>query len=287
MNDITRELEELRDQIRHHNHQYYVLDDPEISDGEYDALFQRLMDLEKLVGGDAEMFWRGARPGYQGVVDKDYQMTDTTKTDLQDQIDEFEHNLRRILVNEGVTLKELSQQLSDPEHHVDIQLQMISAVTGIPKRILTGSERGELASTQDTSEWKEYVQGRRDEHAEPHIVRPFVDRLIKLKILPAPAEDYRVKWVDPYSQSEKARVEVGKARAAAIREYSAYGPMALELMPPKAALHYLLGLEDEDITLIEAMQEEAMREDQMLEKIKQLITPQKQPVAQPGANGNE
>jgi len=47
MDDITKELEELRDKIRYHNHRYYVLDDPEISDGEYDRLFQRLLEIEK------------------------------------------------------------------------------------------------------------------------------------------------------------------------------------------------------------------------------------------------
>lgn len=36
----------LVDAIRHHNHRYYVLDDPQISDGEYDALFHELLALE-------------------------------------------------------------------------------------------------------------------------------------------------------------------------------------------------------------------------------------------------
>jgi DNA ligase (NAD+) len=37
---------ELRREIERHNHLYYVLDRPEISDAEYDALFRQLMDLE-------------------------------------------------------------------------------------------------------------------------------------------------------------------------------------------------------------------------------------------------
>jgi DNA ligase (NAD+) len=37
----------LREQIRHHEHRYYVLDDPEISDAEYDALMNELKALEK------------------------------------------------------------------------------------------------------------------------------------------------------------------------------------------------------------------------------------------------
>jgi DNA ligase (NAD+) len=39
-------LEELRRLIRYHDHRYYVLDDPVISDGEYDQLFRELLILE-------------------------------------------------------------------------------------------------------------------------------------------------------------------------------------------------------------------------------------------------
>jgi DNA ligase (NAD+) len=39
--------EELREQIRHHEHAYYVLDLPEISDAEFDALFLELRRLEE------------------------------------------------------------------------------------------------------------------------------------------------------------------------------------------------------------------------------------------------
>jgi DNA ligase (NAD+) len=40
------ELESLRRALRHHDHCYYVLSQPEITDGEYDALFRRLQALE-------------------------------------------------------------------------------------------------------------------------------------------------------------------------------------------------------------------------------------------------
>lgn len=41
------DIEKLRDQIRHHDHRYYVLDDPQISDAEYDALLAKLSALER------------------------------------------------------------------------------------------------------------------------------------------------------------------------------------------------------------------------------------------------
>lgn len=43
---IQKEIEKLREEIRYHEHCYYVLDDPEISDSEYDQRIRRLQDLE-------------------------------------------------------------------------------------------------------------------------------------------------------------------------------------------------------------------------------------------------
>ena len=42
-----KQIEQLRSQVRHHLHRYHVLDDPEISDGEFDVLFDRLVALEQ------------------------------------------------------------------------------------------------------------------------------------------------------------------------------------------------------------------------------------------------
>ncbi|MCL6107100.1 MAG: NAD-dependent DNA ligase LigA [Actinobacteria bacterium] len=44
--DINKRAEELRRRINHHNYLYYVMDQPEISDAEYDRLFTELKRLE-------------------------------------------------------------------------------------------------------------------------------------------------------------------------------------------------------------------------------------------------
>lgn len=46
-NSIKKKIEELREKIRYHNYQYYVLNNPIISDAEYDQLMKGLMELEK------------------------------------------------------------------------------------------------------------------------------------------------------------------------------------------------------------------------------------------------
>ena len=48
--EVAERVEDLRRQLRHHAHRYYVLDAPEIEDGEYDRLFRELQDLEAKYG---------------------------------------------------------------------------------------------------------------------------------------------------------------------------------------------------------------------------------------------
>ncbi len=43
---VRKQLQSLRREIEHHNYRYHVLDDPEISDADFDALFDRLLALE-------------------------------------------------------------------------------------------------------------------------------------------------------------------------------------------------------------------------------------------------
>jgi DNA ligase (NAD+) len=45
--DVKKRIEQLRDEIRRHDHLYYVLNQPKISDRQYDALFAKLKALEQ------------------------------------------------------------------------------------------------------------------------------------------------------------------------------------------------------------------------------------------------
>jgi DNA ligase (NAD+) len=44
--DVEKKIEKLRDEIRHHEYLYYVLDQPEIGDADFDKLMRQLKDLE-------------------------------------------------------------------------------------------------------------------------------------------------------------------------------------------------------------------------------------------------
>ena len=47
LSEVQQQIDSLRESINYHNHRYYVLDDPEIPDIEYDKLFRQLEELEQ------------------------------------------------------------------------------------------------------------------------------------------------------------------------------------------------------------------------------------------------
>lgn len=63
---IQKQAAALREQLNHHNYRYYVLDDPEIPDAEYDRLFRKLQELESthpaLITTDSPTQRVGAQP---------------------------------------------------------------------------------------------------------------------------------------------------------------------------------------------------------------------------------
>lgn len=244
-----------------------LLEDEVLGTPRLEAVYNRLIDLEKIVGGDSEMYWRGARPGFQGKVEKDFTMTPQGEKDVQDQFDEYENNLRRFLFLEGVDIKEFKQQVSDPSKNVDVQIQMISSVTGIPKRILVGSERGELSSSQDKEEWNLWVQSRREEFMEPSIVRPVVNRFMELGILPT-VEQYVILWDELFAMGPKEKAEIAQLVANAIRYYTAT-PAAEYILPKEMFLTRLLGLTREELA-------EAQKLVDALPELEPMITPGEQ-----------
>ena len=66
MNDIIKRIQELTDLIEKHNYHYYILDDPLISDSEWDRLFKELESIEvnhpKLIDKNSPTQRVGAKP---------------------------------------------------------------------------------------------------------------------------------------------------------------------------------------------------------------------------------
>lgn len=72
--ELAQEIAQLRKEIQHHNYRYYALDDPQITDADYDRLMQRLRQLEQKypesITADSPTQRVGAKPlsAFQTVV---------------------------------------------------------------------------------------------------------------------------------------------------------------------------------------------------------------------------
>lgn len=177
------------------------------------SIWNYLIDLDKLHAAGAEAAWKRMDPGIQFDLDPEAELSESEEGDLQDQIDEFQHGLRRIFRTSGLEVKPIQLQAQMFGANVETVLKLISATTGIPLRILTGSERGELASSQDRGNWADRIMERRDGFATP-VVGQFLRRLIDFGALPEPSE-WQVVWseIDELSEQEKAEVAASLAEA--------------------------------------------------------------------------
>ena len=63
---VEKQLESLREKLRYHAYQYYVLDDPDVPDAEYDRLYKQLLTLEdkhpELITSDSPSQRVGSKP---------------------------------------------------------------------------------------------------------------------------------------------------------------------------------------------------------------------------------
>jgi hypothetical protein len=191
-------------------------------------VYNLLDDILKLVGGSAEASWLLMRKGFVLNIDPDTELSTESAAAIEEEFEEYEHGLRRFMKTRGVTVSDLGSEVVDPTGPFGVIISLISAATGIPQRILLGSERGELASSQDASNWAGAIASRQLNFAEPTILRPLIDRLLSWGALPAPtAKNYTVIWDALFELNDQERALIGATWADAIQKLSTvYG------MPP-------------------------------------------------------
>ena len=99
--ELTRKLETLRDKIRYHEHRYYVLDDPEISDAEFDRLMDELIALEtehpELITPDSPTQRVGGKPSSQfASVRHSTPMLSLAKTTSEAELRDWERRVHEL-----------------------------------------------------------------------------------------------------------------------------------------------------------------------------------------------
>lgn len=104
--DQVAEVQQLRSEIQQHNYRYYVLDDPEIPDAEYDRLMARLKELEEqypqLITSDSPTQRVGEKPlGAFATVKHEVPMLSLDNVFSQDELRAFDSRVRERLQDDS------------------------------------------------------------------------------------------------------------------------------------------------------------------------------------------
>ncbi len=105
--DLEKEVAKLREKIRYHEHRYYVLDDPEISDSEFDELMRRLQEIERghpeWITPDSPTQRVGGRPAEEfAKVRHAAPMMSLDNTYSEEDLEDFDRRVRELSGREQV-----------------------------------------------------------------------------------------------------------------------------------------------------------------------------------------
>lgn len=244
-----------------------TLDKEYLGQSVLEPIWNKLIDLEKVSGGSAEIFWLNARGGMSLEAEADADLGDKTdKENLKKEIEAYQHNLTRVMRTKGLTIKPIVQKVESPKDQFDICISLIAGTTAIPKRILLGNEAGELASSQDENNWNKQVKNRQINFCEPHIINKFIDYMIELKIIKEPAlKKYTCEWPSLTNISAKDKAEIATKKASAIATY-ANSPTAETIIPPKQFVEDVLEMQYREDEIDKIIAEENAAIDRSLEE---------------------
>ena len=170
-------------------------------------IWNYLTDLEKVLGSASESYWRVAYPGLHANVDPEMDLDADDEANLSAEIDEYVHQMRRFIRTRGVDVNAIAGQVANPAQTFDVLVTSIAGTTRIPKRVLLGSEAGQLASSQDKGAMAERVEEYRELHAFPNMLHPLLRYLNEYEVMSGLIDIDRVQvlWPDAYRQSPLER----------------------------------------------------------------------------------
>jgi len=225
------------------------VDSPIYGEPRLRAVIENVLNITLILKGSPHMYMRGGFPGYAFEAEPDVVITEADQTAMKAQIEDYVSSMQRFLTLQGVTAKSLDVQIADPDPFIKVQVGAISAHTGIPGRMLSGSEMGHLASTADKMTWEDRVHDRQETELTPDFILPLIDRLQMLGILPPTTDEIVVTWNRVDSASQKERAEVSKIKAEALAKYASV-PTAPLIVPEEHFLRHFLGFTPSVITEI-------------------------------------
>lgn len=223
------------------------LDDEVYGIPRLEPIYNNICDIDKVVGSSAEMYFRDAKRRIGLQMREGYSFKNQAAAEeTARKAEEFQHGLRDFLDVMGMDIVNLPGSTASPKEQLAAQLAIVTMATGIPKRILEGSERGELSSQQDAKEWKSRITQYQRQVGDQKMLRPLIDRLIALQVLPEPAQPYEVQWENLFSLGEEEQAVIAKDVATALSDLAKARMAGMTAMSDERFLETYLHLDPED-----------------------------------------
>jgi len=173
-------------------------------------------------------------------IARDMQLSPEDEKDLTDELEEYQHQLRRYIRTRGVAITELGSSVADPTGVFRVLIALISSATNIPQRLLIGAEAGQLASAQDRANWADYIERRRTIFAEPYVLLPLLRRLIALGLLPTEAlNGVRFTWPEAFKMSPLEEAQALAAQSRAVNSLASRGRFGSPIISDEEARSFL------------------------------------------------
>ncbi len=188
-----------------------------------------LDDLLKVTASTGEAYWQLAARTMTAKIDPNMSFQPEQIKAMGEDLEALVHDLRRQFIGHGVDVEWKSGEVPNPLEALEVYKSLIAAASGYPTRILFGSERGELASTQDERNYFGTINERQEQHAEPNMLRALIDRLILYKVLPFP-KGYTVVWPTLYEHTDEEIAAANKSRAETAKALTPLGGDPLDLV---------------------------------------------------------
>lgn len=171
------------------------LDNELFSQPTLEAVWNYLIDLDKLAGGGSEAVWKEAVQRVLFDLEKDIgpdQIDKPSLDKMRSDLEDMMHNLKQYITTRGVTPKAISSNPIKFGENVKTIISLIAATLDLPQRRIMGSESAYASADADKNTEEEGIQARQKEFGTP-LVRQFVDRMIEYGALPKPSK-YEVVW---------------------------------------------------------------------------------------------
>lgn len=195
----------------HHSRIIHVTHEPESADSVHEPLLKVLFNVlhgsDKIIGSGPEAYFRMCFTHLVLKSKDGITKDDVDETSVREQIYNYENSLQKVMSIFGFDVEQISPDIVDPGPFLNMLIELICIIIDCPKRIFMGTERGELASSQDKSEWNEVIEERRINLVNPRLIIPFVERLINLRVLSEPAE-FHIEWENLDKMSEVDQIGI-------------------------------------------------------------------------------